>query len=130
MKHIITFPPNVDTPACPYSIIITNDYESEIGQVVFYYNNRRAIVREFEVLKYDFGWQKSPFSSLEESQVYLQIIAICRNLNGYIIKLFSKKVKGLNPKYRIKKFITIPAKWIYHYRQWYLRVHGIIDWKA
>lgn len=120
--------------ACNYSIIITNDYESNIDQVVFYYNNRGAIEREFEVLKYDFGWQKLPFSSLQENQVYLQVMAICRNIYEYIIGLFSKKVKGLNPKYRIKKFIfrfiAIPAKWVYRSRQWHLRVYGIIDWKT
>lgn len=120
--------------ACIYSVIITNDFESEVDQVVFYYNNRGTIEREFDVLKNDFGWQKLPFSSLEENQVYLQIMAICRNLYGYMIKLFSKKVKGLNSKYRIKKFIfrfiAIPAKWIYRSRQWQLRIYGIIDWKT
>ena len=120
--------------ACIYSIIITNDFDSEIDQVVFYYNNRGTIEREFDVLKNDFGWQKLPFSSLEENQVYLQMMAICRNLYGYMIKLFSEKVKGLNSKYRIKKFIfrfiAIPAKWIYRSRQWNLRVYGAIDWKT
>lgn len=120
--------------ACIYSIIITNDYESEVDQVVFYYNKRGTIEREFDVLKNDFGWQKLPFSSLEENQVYLQIMAICRNLYGYMINLFSKKVKGLNSRYRIKKFIfrfiAIPAKWVYHSRQWHLRVYGVVDWKT
>lgn len=120
--------------ACTYSIIITNDFDSEIDQVVFYYNNRGTIEREFDVLKNDFGWQKLPFSSLEENQVYLQIMAICRNLYGYMIKLFSQKVIGLSSKYRIKKFIfrfiAIPAKWIYRSRHWQLRVYGTIGWKT
>lgn len=120
--------------ACLYSIIATNDWQSTPDEIVLYYNRRGAIEREFEVLKYDFGWQKLPFSTLEQNQVYLQIMAICRNLYHYIINSFSKKIKGLNPKYRIKKFIfrfiAIPAKWVYRSRQWHLRVYGIIHWKT
>ncbi|HLS11624.1 MAG TPA: IS1380 family transposase [Flavobacteriaceae bacterium] len=120
--------------ACLYSIIVTNDWLSTPDEIVFYYNKRGAIEKEFEVLKYDFGWQKLPFSTLGQNQVYLQIMAICRNLYHYIITLFSKKVKGLKSNYRIKKFIfrfiAIPAKWVYRSRQWYLRIYGTIDWKT
>lgn len=120
--------------ACIYSIIITNDEESDPDNIVFYYNQRGTIEREFEVLKHDFGWQKLPFSSLEQNQVYLQIMAICRNIYRYLINLFSKKVKGLHPKYRIKKFIfrfiAVPAKWVYCSRQWHLRVYGTINWET
>ncbi|WP_310992104.1 transposase [Aequorivita marina] len=101
--------------------------------IVHYYNQRGTIEREFEVLKYDFGWQKLPFSTLEQYQVYLQITAICRNIYHYLINLFSKKVKGLHPKYRVKKFIfrfiAVPAKWVYRSRQWHLRVYGTILWE-
>lgn len=48
---------------------MTNDWESTPDEIVFYYNKRGAIEREFEVLKYDFGWQKLPFSTLEQNQV-------------------------------------------------------------
>jgi len=46
---------------------VTNDWESTPDEIVFYYNKRGAIEREFEVLKYDFGWQKLPFSTLEQN---------------------------------------------------------------
>lgn len=65
--------------------------ESPINDVVYYYNQRGAIEKEFDVLKNDFGWKKLPFSELAQNLVYLQITAICRNLYHYIITNFSKK---------------------------------------
>ena len=113
-----------------YSVIVTNDNEAQIDDVVYYYNQRGAIEKEFDVLKNDFGWKKLPFSKLEHNLVYLQIMAICRNLYHYIIQVFSKKFKGLQPTFRIKKFIfrfiAIPSKWINHSRQWYLKIYGDI----
>lgn len=120
--------------ACAYSVIVTNDFESKMDEVVFYYNKRGAIEKEFDVLKNDFGWHRLPFSTLEQNQVYLQVMAICRNLYHFIIQTFSKKVSGLDPKFRIKKFIfrfiAIPAKWIYRSRGHYLKVYGDIHWRT
>ena len=120
--------------ACNYSVIITNDKNSKADNIVYYYNKRGGIEREFDVLKNDFGWRKLPFSLLEQNLVYMQITAICRNLYHYIIGLYSKKFKGLSPTYRIKKFIfrfiTIPAKWIYRSRQWHLKIYGKIDFRT
>lgn len=114
--------------ACMYSVIITNDMDSEVDEVVYYYNQRGKIEREFDVLKNDFGWKRLPFSKLEENLVYMQVMGVCRNLYEYIIKKFSKIYKGLHPTFRIKKFIfrfiSIPAKWVRHSRQWYLKVYG------
>ncbi len=116
-----------------YSVIVTNDMESPINDVVYYYNQRGAIEKEFDVLKNDFGWKKLPFSELAQNLVYLQITAICRNLYHYIITNFSKKIAGILPTFRIKKFIfkfiTIPAKWLYRSRQWQLKVYGDIPLK-
>lgn len=113
-----------------YSVIVTNDNESQMDDVVYFYNQRGAIEKEFDVLKNDFGWKRLPFSRLEHNLVYLQIMAICRNLYHFIILNFSKKFKGLQPTYRIKKFIfrfiTIPAKWIIHSRQWHLKLYGVV----
>lgn len=101
-----------------------------MDDVVYFYNQRGAIEKEFDVLKNDFGWKRLPFSRLEHNLVYLQIMAICRNLYHFIILNFSKKFKGLQPTYRIKKlifrFITIPAKWIIHSRQWHLKLYGVV----
>ena len=113
---------------CIYSAIITNGEGSSDGQVVFFYNQRGKIEREFDVLKNDFGWGSLPFSKLEQNTVFLLLSAICKNLYVYIIKAFSKKVKGLKANFRIKKFIfrfiCTPAKWVKNARYWKLRVYG------
>lgn len=117
-----------------YSAIITNDQLKTEDQIVDFYNQRGASEREFDVLKNDFGWKNLPFSKLEENTVFLIFTAICRNLYGYLIKTFSKKVRGLNESFRIKKFlfrfICIPAKWIRTARQKKLKLYGKINFKT
>ena len=111
--------------------IMTNDFEDSMDNVVIFYNQRGAIEREFEVLKYDFGWNKLPFSKLNQNNVYLLITAICKNIYHYLIKYFSSKISNLKPTFRLKKFIfrfiTIPAKWVSHSRQKYLKIFGDIS---
>ena len=111
-----------------YSAIITNDYELSDDQVVFFYNKRGAIEREFDVLKNDFAWDKMPFSKIEQNTVFLIITAICRNLYEFIINTFSKMYANLSPNFRLKKFIfrfiCIPAKWIRSARGHKLRLYG------
>jgi hypothetical protein len=63
-----------------YSSIITNDKEKLIDEIVFFYNKRYAIEREFEGLKYDFGWNKLPFSKLAQNNTYLIIMGMCKNI--------------------------------------------------
>ena len=117
-----------------YHPIMTNDYQMSDDDVVFFYNQRGAIEREFDILKNDFGWNKIPFSKLAQNNVYLILTAICRNLYAHIIQDFSKQFKHLSPQYRIKKFIfrfiTIPVKWIRQSRQWKLKVYGKIAFKT
>lgn len=117
-----------------YSAIITNDTEMETDQIVHFYNQRGAIEKEFEVLKYDFGWQNLPFSYLAENNVYLLVTAMCRNIYHFLINFFSSKVHGLKPWYRIKKFIfrfiCVPAKWVRHARQWRLKLYGNVAFKT
>ena len=111
-----------------YSAIITNDYKLSDDQVVFFYNQRGAIEREFDVLKNDFAWDKMPFSKIEQNTVFLIITAICRNLYEYIINSFSRIYKHLSPNFRLKKFIfrfiCIPAKWVRSARSQKLRIYG------
>mgnify|MGYP001155952424 CR=1 FL=1 len=117
-----------------YSVILTNDFEMTDDEVVFFYNARGAGEREFDVLKNDFGWNKMPFSKLEQNSVYLLIMAMCKNLYEHIIVKFSETIKFLSPNYRIKKFIfrfvCIPAKWIKTGRYYKLRVYGKIAFKT
>ena len=117
-----------------YKAVLTNDFEASDDEVVFFYNQRGAIEREFDVIKNDFGWNNMPFSKLEQNTVFLILSAICRNIYQYIIIDFSKHHKLLKPHYRIKKFIfrfiCRPAKWVYNGRQYKLRVYSDIAFKT
>jgi len=117
-----------------YSAILTNDFNKSTDDVVYFYNQRGAVEKEFDVLKNDFGWNNLPFSKLEQNTVFMIFTAICRNLYQYIITLFSKRFKYLKSNFRIKKFIfrfiTIPAKWIRTARQQKLRIYGNIHFKT
>lgn len=120
--------------ACNYSAILTNDFEKTKDEIVYFYNQRGAIEKEFDVLKNDFGWNNIPFSKLEQNTVFLLFTAICRNLYGYIIQVFSIRFKCLSASFRIKKFIfrfiTIPAKWIRNARQNKLKIYGNLCFKT
>lgn len=120
--------------ACIYSCIMTTNFEQSNDEVVFFYNQRGKVEREFDVLKNDFGWNHLPFSKLEQNTVFLLFTAMCRNLYNYIIHRFSCVYKHLNTNFRIKKFIfrfiCIPAKWIKHSRQLFLRIYGDIPLKT
>ncbi len=117
-----------------YSAIITNDYQKSSDAIVYFYNQRGTIEKEFDVLKNDFGWKNLPFSKLEQNTVFMIFTAICRNLYHHIITLFSQKCKFLKANFRIKKFIfrfiTIPAKWIKTSRQYKLRIYGNLHFKT
>lgn len=117
-----------------YSAIATNDTEKDAGQIVDFYNQRGTAEKEFDILKNDFGWNNLPFSRLEQNTVFMVFAAMCRNLYGFLIKLFSKRTKGLKPSFRIKKFIfrfiCIPAKWVKHARQWHLKLYGDVAFKT
>ena len=117
-----------------YSPVMTNDFDMTDDEVVYFYNARGAQEREFDVLKNDFGWDKMPFSKLEQNTVFLLIMAMCRNLYAHIIEKFSKKVKSLSPNFRIKKFIfrfvCVPAKWICSGRIKKLRLYGKLSFKT
>ena len=117
-----------------YRGILTNDFESSNDEVVFFYNQRGAIEREFDVLKNDFGWNNMPFSKLEQNTVFLIVTAMCRNLYEFIITQFSKCFKNLKSNYRIKKFIyrfiCIPAKWVRSSRNLKLRIYGSVAFKT
>jgi hypothetical protein len=120
--------------ACVYGCIMTNDFTKTDDETVFFYNQRGATEREFDVLKNDFGWQHLPFSKLEQNTVFLILTAICRNLYNYIIVQFSKIYKHIKANFRIKKFIfrfvCIPGKWVKSGRGMKLRLYGSIAYKT
>jgi hypothetical protein len=114
--------------AFSYSSIMTNDFEMTDHQVVSFYNARGSQEREFDELKNDFGWNKMPFSKLEQNTVFLLIMAMCKNLYTHMIVKFSERIKSLSPHFRIKKFIfrfiCIPARWSVSGRTKQLRLYG------
>jgi len=120
--------------ACNYTPIMTNDFEMTDDQVVFFYNARGGEEKEFDVLKNDFGWNKMPFSRMEQNTVFLLIMAMCKNLYVHVIEQFSKKIKFLSPDFRIKKFIfrfvCIPAKWVKSARTFKLRLYGNLTFQT
>jgi len=114
--------------AYEYRAILTNNEQLSVEEIVSIYNHRGNMERQFDIMKNDFGWNQMPFSLMDSNTVFLYITAIFRNLYHKIVSHFSVKVKGLKPHYRIKKFlfrfIILPAKWIRHARQVFLRVYG------
>lgn len=114
-----------------YSPLVTTDMNMQRDDVIRFYNARGSAEREFDVLKNDFGWNRMPFSKLNENTVYLILTAMCRNIYTHIIRCFSEKYQRLRPNFRIKKFIfrfiCIPAKWIRHARGYRLRMYGSLD---
>lgn len=120
--------------AYDYRGVLTNNTDKSAMEVLEFYHQRGAMEKEFDVLKNDFGWSNLPFSKLEQNTVYLILTSICRNLYRYIIEIFSKRVAGLSPTYRIKKFIfrfiTVPAKWIRRSRQNILVLYGNVAFKV
>ncbi|TGV00213.1 IS1380 family transposase, partial [Flavivirga rizhaonensis] len=117
-----------------YSAILTNDWHMDATEVVFFYNQRGTVEKEFDVLKNDFGWNNLPFSKLEQNTVFMILTAICRNLYQHIITRFSEKFKNIKANFRIKKFIfrfiSIPAKWVKSSRQYKLRIYGDLHFKT
>jgi len=120
--------------ACNYSPVMTNDFNMADDDVVFFYNARGTQEREFDILKNDFGWDKMPFSKLEQNTVFLLIMAMCRNFYAHIIEKFSQKIKFLSPNFRIKKFIfrfiCVPAKWVRSGGMTKLRLYGELAFKT
>lgn len=111
-----------------YSPIMTNDFKMTDDEVVYFYNARGAQEREFDELKNDFGWNKMPFSKLEQNTAFLLVMAMCKNLYAHMIAKFSQTIKSLSPNFRIKKFIfrfiCIPGKWVVSGRTRKLRLYG------
>ena len=112
-----------------YSPIMTNDFEMTDDEVVYFYIARGAQEREFDILKNDFGWNKMPFSKLEQNTVFLIIMAMCRYLYAHIIEKFSKMIEFLSSHFRIKKFIfrfiCILGKWVCTGCTKNLRLYGL-----
>jgi hypothetical protein len=118
-----------------YRAILTNkDNRHSTVEVAKFYNQRGNMEKQFDILKNDFGWSRMPFSAMENNTVFLYLTAMFRNIYNAVIHYFSKKVKGLQPQFRMKKFIfrfiILPAKWVYRSRQHQLRVYGRLNFNT
>ena len=117
-----------------YRAMITNDFCKTAKDIVAFYNNRGAMEQQVDILKNDFGWKNMPFSSLAKNNVFLILMAMCRNIYQSIIERFCQKFQGIEPTSRIKRFIfkiiIVPAKWVYRSRQAFLNIYGHIDFKT
>ncbi len=117
-----------------YRAILSNNEKLSTKEIAQLYNHRGNMERQFDILKNDFGWNRMPFSKLEQNTVFLYFTAICRNLYHHIIQKFSEKVSTLRPTDRLKRFIfqliLIPAKWIRHGRQMKLKLFGKVNFKT
>jgi len=110
-----------------YRAILTNYRDSSDKEVIQYYNQRGATEKIFDQMNNDFGWNKLPFSFLEQNTVFMIIMAMCRNFFLHVLTIFSKKVSFVKTTYRLKKFIfrfvTVPFKWIRRSRQNILKLY-------
>lgn len=117
-----------------YTAIVTNNTEKSAIQAMQFYNKRGAMEKQFDVIKNDFGWNHMPFSSLAHNTVFLFLTAMCKNIYHKVIEKFSKRFEGLQPNFRIRrfifKFIILPVKWIKRSRTMQLKIYGKIAYKT
>lgn len=99
-----------------YRCILTNDFESDVRDIVEFYNLRGGKERIFDDMNNGFGWKRLPKSFMAENTVYLLMTALIRNFYKMIIKRINVKDFGLSHTSRIKafvfKYISVAAKWI------------------
>lgn len=99
-----------------YRCILTNDFESDVRDIVEFYNLRGGKERIFDDMNNGFGWKLLPKSFLSENTVYLLMTALIRNFYKMIIKRINVKDFGLSHTSRIKafvfKYISVAAKWV------------------
>lgn len=109
-----------------YRSILTDDWAKSEKEVIEYYNKRGTEEKTIDILNNDFGWNKMPFSFMEENTVFLIIMMICKNIYTYLICKFAKVFTNLKKNFRIKKFIfrfiILPVKWIKHSRYNILKI--------
>lgn len=99
-----------------YYSILTNNYTMPKGEVLYFYNQRGAIERNFDDLKNNFNWKRIPFSNLNENLVFMIIGAMASIVYRYLINVFSKKLEFVKKNFRLKNFIfnfiTVSSQWV------------------
>ena len=110
-----------------YRCILTNDFESDIRDVVEFYNLCGGKERILDDMNNGFGWKHLPKSFMAENAVYLLMTALIRNFYKTIIRKLNVKDFGLSISSRIKtfvfKYISVAAKWIRTSRTYVLNIY-------
>ena len=88
-----------------YRCILTNDFESDIRDVVEFYNLRGGKERILDDMNNGFGWKHLPKSFMAENAVYLLMTALIRNFYKTIIRKLNVKDFGLSISSRIKTIV-------------------------
>ena len=84
-----------------YRGIITDDWKWGEKRIIKFYNARGSAEKVFDMMNNDFGWNKLPFSWLQENTVYLIIMSMCRNFY---------KMSGMKPSSQTGKTLTASMK--------------------
>ena len=107
--------------------ILTNDFKSDIRDIVEFYNLRGGKERIFDEMNNGFGWKRLPKSFMSENTVYLLMTALIRNFYKTIIQKIKAKDFGLSITSRIKtfvfKYISVAAKWVKTSRTYRLNIY-------
>ena len=110
-----------------YRCILTNDYESDVEDVVDFYNRRGATERIFDDMNNGFGWNRLPKSFMNQNAVFLIMTAIIRNFYRKLMDSWNVEEFGLKPTSRIKAFVfryvSVAAKWIKAARRHVLNIY-------
>lgn len=113
--------------AMKYRSILTNDWESTELGIIEFYNQRGSSEKVFDVMNNDFGWNRMPFSFMNENTVFLILMAICKNVYQYVIEKYAQSLDFLEKNFRLKKFIfrfiNVAGKWIKRGRQNVLKLY-------
>ncbi|MCK5906552.1 MAG: IS1380 family transposase, partial [Flavobacteriales bacterium] len=88
-----------------YRTILTNDWDSTEKEVIEYYNQRGKSEKVFDVMNNDFGWNRLPFSFLNQNGTFMIITAMIKNFYSYFISIVSEIFEDLEPISRLKRFV-------------------------
>ena len=97
-----------------YQCILTNDFESDVRDIVEFYNLRCGKDRMFDDMKNRFGWRRLPNSFMNQNAVSLIMTAIIRNFYRKLMDSWNVEELGLKPTSRIKalglRYMSVAAK--------------------
>ena len=109
-----------------YRSILTDDHQSTEKEVIEYYNGRGSSEKIFDEMNNDFGWNRLPFSFLNENNSFMIVTATIKNFYNYFIAMVAEKFDNINPTTRVKRFvfrfITVAGRWVYQGREWILKL--------